>query len=598
MNVQALDSEGRKSNELSYPFWFEESKFDWNGALIYMIMTDRFVNGNLSNDPAPISEASQGADWYGGDFAGVISMLESNYFLELGVSALWLTPFNGGAEGSFIASDNEHRVSAYHGYWPVNAREVDSRLGTESELKELITLAHSKGIRILNDFVINHVHEDHEYYQNNPDWFRDGCVLGTSGCDWTERALDGVFSSYMPDVNWKNRNASEQFIEDALWWLEEFDLDGARIDAVKHVDDLAITNLVDRISERFETAGTEYYLKGETAMGWVGHELADNQEQYETINRYMGENGLDGQADFVLYHAVVDNVFTTGNENYHHLDYWTSRSQDQYKQGSIMVPFVGSHDVPRIISRADTGTGQAWNQWTEDGLPGQPGNDESYQAALQAYGRLLTTPGAPMIYYGDEYGEYGGADPDNRHMFRNDNELNSREEMLFENITSLGDLRSESIALKRGVYSTQFANPDLLIYQMSHLEQNMTVILNRGGDTTFDGFSDNDTIRFGEASIENSTISIPANSVILVINSSCFFAPGKKTFAKVPNDARKSGNVDLYITAKNVPPKTITIEVGSTYAMGSPPITIAKMIIPKQPSKPRRDARSICELQN
>jgi hypothetical protein len=101
-------------------------------------------------------------------------------------------------------------------------------------------------------------------------------------------------------------------------------------------------------------------------------------------------------------------------------------------------------------------------------------------------------------------------------MFRNDNELNSREEMLFENITSLGDLRRESIALKRGVYSTQFANPDLLIYQMSHLEQNMTVILNRGEDTTFDGFSENDIIRFGEASIENSIISIPANSVVVI----------------------------------------------------------------------------------
>ena len=180
------------------------------------------------------------------------------------------------------------------------------------------------------------------------------------------------------------------------------------------------------------------------------------------------------------------------------------------------ISFVGSHDVPRIISRADTGTGDAWNQWSEDGLPGQPGNDESYQAALQAYGWLLTTPGAPMIYYGDEYGEFGGADPDNRHMFRNNSELNLREKSLFENITSLGDLRSESIALKRGTYSTEFASPDLLIYQMSHLEQNMTVILNRAGETTFDGFSENDTIRFGNASIENITITIPANSVIVI----------------------------------------------------------------------------------
>ena len=75
LNVQAFDSEGRGSNQISYPFWFEESSFDWNGALVYMIMTDRFVNGNISNDPSSIPDVSPGADWVGGDFAGVISML-------------------------------------------------------------------------------------------------------------------------------------------------------------------------------------------------------------------------------------------------------------------------------------------------------------------------------------------------------------------------------------------------------------------------------------------------------------------------------------------------------------------------------------------
>ena len=153
-------------------------------------------------------------------------------------------------------------------------------------------------------------------------------------------------------------------------------------------------------------------------MGWSGHSLEANQAQYDAINAYMGPNGLDGQADFVLYHAVVDNVFVSGNENYQHLDFWTNRSQDQYVPGSLMVPYVGSHDVSRLTSRADTGTGDAYHPWAEDGLPGQPGDVSAYNAALQAYGWLLTTPGAPLLYYGDEYGEYGGADPDNRHMYR------------------------------------------------------------------------------------------------------------------------------------------------------------------------------------
>ncbi|MDP6199438.1 MAG: alpha-amylase family glycosyl hydrolase, partial [Candidatus Poseidonia sp.] len=242
----------------------------------------------------------------------------------------------------------------------------------------------------------------------------------------------------------------------------------------------------------------------------------DNQAQYGAINAYMGPNGLDGQADFVLYHAVVDNVFVSGNENYQHLDYWTNRSQDQYTSGSLMVPYVGSHDVPRLTSRADTGTGDAYNQWAEDGLPGQPGDVSAYHAALQAYGWLLTTPGAPLLYYGDEYGEYGGADPDNRHMYRNQSSWSDHESALYENISQLGQLRLESIALRQGAYSTRLAMPNLLAYNMTHDEQTMTVVLNRGGPTQMGGFATNDTLRFGSGSLSNETLTIPAHSVSVI----------------------------------------------------------------------------------
>ena len=516
LHLEVNDTNSNPAYDELIPFWRgPQANFSWEDSLIYMIMTDRFINGNSSNDRQTTS-AEQGADWMGGDFEGITGKIESGYFSNLGVNVLWLTPFNTNAEGTGLAADGIHDVAAYHGYWPVEARQIDSRLGTADQLKTMVDAAHGAGLRVMMDYVVNHVHEDHTYYQENPEWFNQGCICGTSNCDWTEHRLDCQFTSYMPDVNWKERNASEQFIEDALWWLEEFNLDGARIDAVKHVDDLAITNLATRVQQRFETVGTEYYLKGETAMGWAGHDLASNQDQYETINRYMGQNGLDGQADFVLYHAVTDNVFTSGSENYQHLDYWTNRSQDQYLAGSIMVPFVGSHDSPRLISRADTGTGDAWHQWQEDGLPGQPGIDAPYQAALQAYGWLLTTPGAPMLYYGDEYGEYGGADPDNRHMYRNSTSWNSRESSLFENISQLGQLRLESMALKQGTYSTRYASPDLLIYDMSHSSQNMSVILNRGIEATYSGYSTTDLVRFGNASLTSGTITIPANSVIVL----------------------------------------------------------------------------------
>ena len=516
LKIEGFDAEGHPAYDLLVPFWTgPHAEFVWDDALVYMIMTDRFVNGNTSNDGTSTG-AAQGADWQGGDFAGVTQMIESGYFADLGVNALWLTPFNTAATGTGKAADGVHDVSAFHGYWPIEARGVEPRLGTEAELQAMIEAAHDDGMRVMMDFVVNHVHEDHEYAQNNSDWFNTGCICGQADCDWTEHRLDCQFTAYMPDVNWKNRQASEQMIADALWWMETFDLDGARIDAVKHVENLAISNMVAQINERFETVGNDVYLKGETAMGWSGHSLEDNQAQYGAINAYMGPDGLDGQADFVLYHAVVDNVFVSGNENYQHLDYWTNRSQDQYTPGSLMVPYVGSHDVPRLTSRADTGTGDAYNQWVEDGLPGQPGDVSAYHAALQAYGWLLTTPGAPLLYYGDEYGEYGGADPDNRHMYRNQSSWSDHEAALFENISQLGQLRLESIALRQGAYSTRLAMANLLAYNMTHDEQTMTVVLNRGGPTQLSGFAANDTVRFGSGPLANGSLTVPAHSVTVI----------------------------------------------------------------------------------
>ena len=528
--IEGVDVEGNLAYDLLVPFWRgPHASFVWEDALIYMIMTDRFVNGNASNDGDPTG-ATQGADWQGGDFAGVTSMIQSGYFADLGVNALWLTPFNTAANGTGKAADGVHDVAAFHGYWPTEARGVDPRLGTQEELEAMVDAAHDAGIRVMMDFVVNHVHEDHEYFEDHPEWFNSGCICGQQDCDWTERRLDCQFTSYMPDVNWKNRNASEQFIADALWWMETFDLDGARIDAVKHVENLAVSNLVSQINNRFETVGTDVYLKGETAMGWSGHSLEANQDQYGAINAYMGPDGLDGQADFVLYHAVVDNVFVSGNENYQHLDFWTNRSQDQYTSGSLMVPYVGSHDVSRLTSRADTGTGDAYNQWVEDGLPGQPGDVSAYHAAFQAYGWLLTTPGAPLLYYGDEYGEYGGADPDNRHMYRNDTLWSEHEANLFENISALGQLRLESIALRQGDYTTRLAQPNLLVYNMTHEDQVMSVVLNRGGPTQVSGFTANDTVRFGDAVLASGQLSVGAHSVsVIELNAPAEAPPSNDT---------------------------------------------------------------------
>lgn len=505
-----LAADGKESLAV---FWTgPDADFVWDDALIYMVMTDRFVNGNTSNDGSPTGAEAE-ADWMGGDLEGVTQMIESGYFNDLGVNALWISPFNTNPTGSYVAADGQHQVSGYHGYWPVEPRQVDPRFGGEEALTEMVEAAHDAGLRVMADFVVNHVHEDHVYAQNHPEWFNQGCICGTESCDWTERRLDCLFMDYMPDLDWKNRAASEQIIEDALWWAETFDLDGLRVDAVKHVDDHAITNLATRINERFEASGTDFYLKGETAMGWSGHSLEDNADDYGTINRYIGDDALDGQADFVLYHAVVDNVFTTGNMDYQHLDYWTNRSQDQYVDGAIMVPYLGSHDSPRYLSRIQN-DGTQYNQWEEQARPTTP-SSASYQSAKQGIAWLLTTPGAPMLYMGDEFGQHGGADPDNRRML--DFNLND-DQLDLQNFTSdIANIRLENEALRRGTYSTYHAESNMVAYEMTTTQQSLLVVLNRGGQNQLE--SDYDEIIFGAATLTGASLSIPADSVTILTKS-------------------------------------------------------------------------------
>ena len=531
-----LSADGKESLAV---FWTgPNADFVWDDALIYMVMTDRFVNGNTSNDGSP-SGAEPEADWMGGDLEGVTQMIESGYFTDLGVNALWISPFNTNPTGSYIAADGQHQVSGYHGYWPVEPRQVDPRFGGEAALTEMVEAAHDAGLRVMADFVVNHVHEDHVYAQEHPEWFNQGCICGTDMCDWTERRLDCLFMDYMPDLDWKNRDASEQIIADALWWAETFDLDGLRVDAVKHVDDYAMTNLATRINERFEATGTDFYLKGETAMGWSGHSLEDNAEQYQTINRYIGDNALDGQADFVLYHAVVDNVFTTGNMNYHHLDFWTNRSQDQYVDGAIMVPYLGSHDSSRYLSRIQN-DGTQWNQWEEQARPTTP-SAASYQSAKQGIAWLLTTPGAPMLYMGDEFGQHGGADPDNRRML--DFNLNEGQQDLKNFTSEIANVRLENEALRRGVYSTFHAESDLLAYEMTSDEQSLLVVLNRGGANQLQ--SSYDEVIFGDSALNDGTLSVLGDSVTILAKSV------DETDSNTGNSSQGNGNNTDNTTGNN-----------------------------------------------
>jgi len=479
---------GKEGESLLLPFWVEAEPFRWSDTPLYMAMTDRFVDGDGRN-PGQLPSVRPEANFRGGDLQGVTQKIEDGYFDRLGVRALWLSPFYAQPATAHPDQSGMYSVTAYHGYWPVQPRKVDDRIGGDEALQKLVQAAHRHGIRVLMDSVLNHVHEQHEYFQDpqKRSWFRTGCICGTPGCDWTDKRLSCLFASYMPDIDWTQNDASEQFIADTLWWLETFNLDGLRVDAVKHVEDAAIFNLTARVRERFEQAGTRYYLLGETAMGWREGDVTANQSEYDTIKRYMGPNGLDGQFDFVWYHSSAYRVFAYDEKRFLHLDYWTHASLDQFK-GSTMVTYLGSHDTSRFVSMStyrDPTPGSMWdrntvnNKWER--LPVAPLDDEPYDRQWLGSLSLLTMPGLPLLYYGDEYGEFGGGDPDNRHMMRLDGQLSTREKAQLARMSRLLTARQSLRGLRRGKLVTALLGEDLYAYARpdDDPKQGALVVLNR-----------------------------------------------------------------------------------------------------------------------
>lgn len=488
--VRASDAQGRDAEPVSLPFWLERRPFDWRDAVMYMIVVDRFANGRSDND-APES-VEYPADWHGGDLWGALDVMKTGYFEDLGVNVIWLSPINAQAAGSFEGRDDSHMYAGYHGYWPSRGREVDSHFGGNDGLKAFVDEAHSRGIRVLFDLINNQVHDQHEYLGDHPDWFRDTCVCGIDpGCGWSERPYDCQFATYLPDINWLVPGAEAQFVDDAMFWIEQLGIDGYRIDAVKHVEASSVFTLRDVAARRFEQGGERVYMVGETAVNegdTFDYDTCGGRYDsgYEWINDYVGTNGLDGQFDFPAHHRMQHGLLR-GYLGYDELDQIVNTAESEYTPDSLHVRFLGTHDSTRMASQAAEANnaickwqGDAVRDW--DGtiidscsqLPDVATGGETYARLRRAFTVLMTMPGVPFIYYGDEVAMPGGNDPDNRRdMVWTDDlagvamgatTLTAEQTALREWVRALGQARRDSNAMRRGQRVTLVAEPDLYIY--------------------------------------------------------------------------------------------------------------------------------------
>jgi glycosidase len=401
LRFRITDEDGYSSKEVYVPFWLDG--VEWDGGLMYYAFIDRVSNGDPSID------GDEGASWelgsyMGGDFQGLIDMLP--YLDDLGVTVIWIANPQDNAEGAFSADCGSY--SGYHGYWPDAARTVEEHYGDEAKLKELVDLAHARGMRVLMDWVVNHVHEDHPYYQNHrdDDWFNplETCKVGDDYSNFDRIPETCWFAEYLPDIKFYNPDPLNQMIEDAIWWIKEYELDGFRVDAAKHVPMSVTWNLAGRLEEEIEHRGVggdeDFYTVGETFTS-----------SYDLINLYVGDHLLDAQFDFPLYYGIRA---AFADYSCSMADLFASRAaSDAAYGGAVMSQFMGNHDVSRFLSYASAG---GWADSNDSMcLTGEvDGNGDLYAKLRLAWTFLMTQPGIPLIYYGDELGIPGYKDPSNR----------------------------------------------------------------------------------------------------------------------------------------------------------------------------------------
>jgi glycosidase len=483
VRASIADQNGRRA-DVWLPLWVQDEPFAWSDGVLYFVMVDRFRDGG---EPSvlPIEGATAGTRYRGGDLVGLAQAIREGALDNMGVTSLWISPVVQNPDGVFGGRDGGS-YTGYHGYWPSSPRTVEDRFGAgptsgDQALTGVVEAAHERGIRVMLDVVLNHVHQDHPWVSAHPDWFdKTPCVCGTPGCDWVDQARTCRFASYLPDVEYRNPEAVDAAIDEVWWWLSTYDLDGLRLDAAKHMDHVILRSLSLELQRRIDEQGGDHVLLlGETFAG-VGEQ--------DLLRSYIADHELDGQFDFPLMWRTRDVVRGTGT-----LRAWVdeARAGDRAWGRHVheMSPFFGNHDIPRLVtalSGCPAGT-------PFGGCPDPLGTPETGVSASQqqlidrvtfAWALVVTQPGVPLLYQGDEWGQPGAEDPDNRPDYPW-GERTEAQQALWVRIGELAKLRKNAAALRRGERRDLHVEDEVAVIARGDAESGAAlVVLSRGGTGT------------------------------------------------------------------------------------------------------------------
>ena len=445
---------------------------------MYFMMVDRFVDGNKENNrPVNDPEILPPANYYGGDLQGVNSKVEDGYLSDLGMNTVWLSPITQnplGAYGLWDKGGVRSKFSGYHGYWPISSSQVDFRFGNEKILSTLIDEAHGKDMNVILDYVANHVHQEHPAYKQHPEWatelyLPDGS-LNTE--KWDEYRLTTWFDTFMPTLDFSRDDVVEAMTDSALYWFENYAIDGFRHDATKHIQLKFWRELTRKLKYRVvKPDNRPIYQIGET----YGNP--------QLIDSYIGSGLLDAQFDFNLYDASVS-AFAKNDASFDNLNRVLNQSLNVYGYHHVMGNISGNQDRTRFISYADGsvdfGEDPKLAGWTRK-IEIKDTIGYSRLAMLHAFN--FTVPGVPVIYYGDEIGLPGANDPDNRRMMRFGESLNQFEKDMLQTVKTIANLRQEKMVLIYGDLAVLKLDGPVYAYIRNYFEQTAIVLFNSSSET-------------------------------------------------------------------------------------------------------------------
>lgn len=495
----------------------ERKGFD-QSDVIYLLMPDRFSNGNPANDnmPGMLEKANRENPLgrHGGDIRGMINQLD--YLSDLGITAIWHNP----------TFENNQNSLSYHGYAITDFYNTDSRLGTNEDYKEFISEAEKRDIKVIKDMIFNHSGSNHWWIKDLPasDWvhqwpdYTKTHYRGTTIVDPhvaqsdLDVMLKGWFDRNMPDLNQKNRLLAQYLIQNSIWWIEYSGIKGIRMDTQPYP-------YKEFMSEWAEKVMTEYPNFTIVGEAWMPKASLVSYYQRNALNHDGYNSHLPAVFDFPLYYAINKAFNEEAGWDKGLIRLYDALTEDfLYTDPFRLVIFGDNHDLDRLFTSVE----------------------EDLDRLKMVMTFLLTTRGTPMIYYGTEilktglestnHGHIrtdfpGGWPGDTRNAFtvggRDD-----RQNEAFNFIKNLLNYRKTSNALQYGKLTHFIPENNVYVYFRSNNEQKIMVIINSNSDNKIlsiqrfseilQGDQEGIDIISGKSLKMNYSIEIPAKSSLVI----------------------------------------------------------------------------------